>query len=59
MFTLVAVHPHTFIVLHGYFFLGKTSGPLSKAAGSGFYSRWYYVRPGVDVSTRRIGLAMK
>ena len=25
----------------------------------GFYFRWYYVRPGVGVSTRRIGLAMK
>ena len=36
MFTLVAVHPHTFIVLHGYFFLGKTNEQTAKAAGSEF-----------------------
>ena len=31
---LVGVHLRTFIILHGYFSLGKTSGPTTKAAGS-------------------------
>ena len=31
---LVSVHLCTFIVLHGYFSLGKTSGPTTKTAGS-------------------------
>ena len=30
----VGIHLRTFIVLHGYFSLGKTSGPTTKAAGS-------------------------
>ena len=30
------VHLRTFIVLHGYFCLSKTSGPTAKAAGSEF-----------------------
>ena len=28
------VHLHSCIVLYGYFSLGKTSGPVTKAAGS-------------------------
>ena len=32
--TFVGIHLHTCIVLHGYFSLGKTSGPTKKAAGS-------------------------
>ena len=31
---LVGIHLRTFIVLHGYFSLCKTSGPTTKAAGS-------------------------
>ena len=31
---LVGVHPSTYIALHGYFSLGKTSVPKTKAAGS-------------------------
>ena len=30
----VGVHLHSCIVLHGYFSLGKTSGPTTKTAGS-------------------------
>ena len=30
----VVVHLHSCIVLHGYFSLGKTSGPTTKAVGS-------------------------
>ena len=31
---LVGIHLCTFIVLHGYFSLSKTSGPTMKVAGS-------------------------
>ena len=31
---IVGVHLRTFKVLHGYFFLGKTSEPTTKTAGS-------------------------
>ncbi len=31
---IVGVHLRTCIVLHGYFPLGKTSGPTTKATGS-------------------------
>ena len=31
---LVGIHLHTYIVLHWYFSLGKTSGPTTKAADS-------------------------
>ena len=55
---LVGAHIRTFIVLHGYFSLGKTSGPTTKALAVRFYSRWYYVGSGVGVSARRIGSAM-
>ena len=30
----VGIHLHTCIVLHGYFSLGKISGPTTKPAGS-------------------------
>ena len=56
---LVGVHLHTFKVLHGYFSLGKTSGPTTRAAlVVRFFSRWCYVRSGVGVSARIIGLVM-
>ena len=45
--------------MHGYFSLGKTSGPTTRSAlAVRFFSRWCYVRSGVGVSARRIGLAM-
>ena len=57
--TLVGIHLHIFKVLHGYFSLGKTSGLTRRAAlAARFFSRWCYVRSGVDVSARRIGTAM-
>ena len=31
---IVGVHLRTFKVLHGYFSVGKASGPTTKAAGS-------------------------
>ena len=56
---LVGVHLHTFKALHGYFSLGKTRGPTTRSAlAVRFFSRWCYVRSGVGVSARRIGLAM-
>ena len=56
---LVCIHLVTFIVLHGYFSLVKTSGPATKSAGSEFLLMCYYVRSGVGVSARRIGSTMK
>ena len=56
---LVGVHVLTFKVLHGYSSLGKTSGPTTRSAlAAKCFSRWCYVRSGVGVSARRIGLAM-
>ena len=55
---LVSIHLQTYIVLHGYFSLGKNSRPITRELSVRIYSGWYYVRSGVGVSARGIRSAM-
>ena len=59
LYAFVGVHLCTCKVLHGYFSLGKTSGPAGRQLAERFYSMWYCETSGVDVLARRSRLASK
>ena len=55
---LVSVHLCTYIALHEYFSLDKSSGSTRKVTDGEVYATWYYVTSRVSISARRIGLTM-